>query len=445
MTTDMKKILSIIIICMLICLSLSVCVACTPTEMIDYVSQLKLDLNSETAKLETKVAAYVDGDTTHFEVPSSVVAGGVLKARYLAINTPESTGKIEDYGKRASKFTKEKLKSAVSIYIESDTSKWETDSTGGRYLTWVWYKTDESGEYRNLNLEILQNGLALASNTANNRYGEICVNALEQAKAHKLYVHSGEPDPDMYHGKAQEITLKELRSNLKDYEGVKVAVEGIVTREFGQSVYIQEYDEETDMYYGMGCYYGYYVGPMLSVFSVGNRIRMVGTVQFYENGGFYQISGLEYTEYPDEDDAEIVRLVSTGHTVTYPEMSIEKFVDGKVEIITDSGKVTHSFAEMALNTTIAMNNLQVVSVRQTQNEDSSADGALTITCKIGEKTVDVRTFKRFTDADGNEITPEYFEGKTINVKGLVEYFKYKGEEKGQYQIKVVALKDITIQ
>ena len=199
----MKKFFSILTAATLIILSLGVFVACTPKEMTDYVSQLTLDMNSETAKLETTVTAYVDGDTTHFAVPTSLVKTGVLKARYLAINTPESTGKIEDYGKKASNFTKEKLKNAVSIYIESDTSVWETDSTGGRYLTWVWYKPDENSEYRNLNLEILQNGLAIASSTANNRYGDICVKALDQAKANKLLVHSGKPDPDMYHGAVQ--------------------------------------------------------------------------------------------------------------------------------------------------------------------------------------------------------------------------------------------------
>lgn len=441
----MKKILSIFIAIMLICLSLGVCVACAPKEMVDYVSQLMLDINSETAKLETSVTAYVDGDTTHFSVPKSVVDTGVLKARYLAVNTPESTGKIEDYGKRASNFTKEKLKSAVSIIIESDTSSWETDSTGGRYLTWVWYKTSEEGEYRNLNLEILQNGLAIASNTANNRYGDICMKALDQARARKLFVHSGKPDPDMYHGAAQEITLKELRTNLESYSGVKVAVEGVVAREFGNSVYIQDYDEETDMYFGIGCYYGFYKGPMLDIFTVGNRVRIVGTLQLYENGGFYQISGLQYEEYPEDGDAEMVRFVSSGHEVDYPLTSAEQFASGEVEIVTDTGKQKYGYAELAMNTTIAMNNLKVDSVRATQNEDSSADGALTITCSVGNITIDVRTQRRFTDAGGNDITEEYFIGKTINVKGLVEYFKYSGAEKGQYQIKVVAFKDITVQ
>jgi endonuclease YncB( thermonuclease family) len=142
-----------------------------PLEVVDYVSQLKLNMSSETLKQKVTVKTFVDGDTTHFYVPESVMETGVLKARYLAVNTPESTGKIEEYGKKASEFTKEKLSSATSIIIESDDGNWNADSTGGRYLVWVWYRTSETEDYRNLNLEILQNGLAIASSSANNRYG----------------------------------------------------------------------------------------------------------------------------------------------------------------------------------------------------------------------------------------------------------------------------------
>jgi len=40
---------------------------------IDYAGQVKLDMDSETAKQEVTVKSYIDGDTTHFFVPDSVV------------------------------------------------------------------------------------------------------------------------------------------------------------------------------------------------------------------------------------------------------------------------------------------------------------------------------------------------------------------------------------
>ena len=63
-------------------------------EFVDYASIIQLNKNSFTAKLEVTVKNFVDGDTVHFNVPTSVMPEGVLKARFLAINTPESTGKI---------------------------------------------------------------------------------------------------------------------------------------------------------------------------------------------------------------------------------------------------------------------------------------------------------------------------------------------------------------
>ena len=116
---------------------------------VDYLEQVKFDPNSSTAKIEVTVKMHIDGDTTHFHVPESFDPNGYIKARYLAVNTPESTGKIEEWGKKAASFTKEKLMSATSIIIESDDSKWNADSTGDRYLVWVWYKTAESEDYRN--------------------------------------------------------------------------------------------------------------------------------------------------------------------------------------------------------------------------------------------------------------------------------------------------------
>ena len=64
-------------------------------EYVDFVDQLKLDMTSNTLKQEVTVKAFIDGDTTHFYVPTSLISTGVIKARYLAVNTPESTGKIE--------------------------------------------------------------------------------------------------------------------------------------------------------------------------------------------------------------------------------------------------------------------------------------------------------------------------------------------------------------
>lgn len=442
-----KRVISLLLALIITVLCLS---SCTPGEggttttsstgeaeytVKDHVSELKLNMDSETKKQVVTVKTYVDGDTTHFHVPEDVIPGGVLKARYLAIDTPESTGKIEEYGKKASEFTREKLSGAVSIIVESDDDRWNLDSTGSRYLVWVWYKDSEDGEYRNLNLEILQNGLAAASSTGNNRYGSICLSALAQARAEKLNVYSGEKDPDFYYGDSIELTLKELRLNAADYTNKKVAFEGVITRNDGRSIYIEEYDSDADMYFGITVYYGYGLsGAGLSMIAVGNRSRIVGTVQYYEAGGTYQVSGLTYRQMKPDDPSN-VKKISDGHNPAFVQISADRFVNGKVTLDGDSRE--YSFAELALSTTVSINGLTVKDIYTTSSEDSSSKGAMTLTCEADGTTVYVRTAV-LTDKDGKTVTQESFAGKNISVKGVVDYYD------GKYQIKVLSLGDITV-
>lgn len=411
-----------------------------PGEEIDFAGTVKLDMTSNTIKQEVTVKTYVDGDTTHFNVPESFLETGVIKARYLGINTPESTGKIEEYGKAASKFTKAKLESATSIIIESDDDQLNADSTGGRYLLWIWYRTADDQDYRNLNIEILQNGLAIASNSANNRYGEYCVNAINQAKALKLNIYSGKQDPDFYYGEAVELTLKELRCNIEQYNGVKVAFEGVVVKDYSQTVYVEEYDEELDMYFGMTVYYGFSAAAdVLNILSVGNRVRVVGSVQYYETGGSYQVSGLTYRAMRPKDPGN-VQKISEGHLPSYNLVDAETFA-GKVTVdfVGEDDEITQKefdYAALAMSSSISMNNLVVKSVYTTNNPDSSSNGAMTITCEVNGITISVRTVVL---RDGDDlITEDAFLGKTINVRGIVDVFD------GKYQIKLYSMNDVTV-
>ena len=406
-------------------------------EVVDYAAAVKLNMNSSTLKQEVTVKTFVDGDTVHFNVPADVMPGGVLKARFLAINTPESTGKIEEYGKAASKFTREKLENAVSIVLESDSNQWDADSTGDRYLVWVWYKTSESDEYRNLNLEILQNGLAIASNSGGNIYGSYAQAAIAQARALKLNVHSGQKDPDFFYGEAVELDLKELRSNINAYAGMKVAFNGIVTMNSNQSVYVEVYDSETDMYYGMSVYYGYGLnGDGVQILSVGNEVRIVGTVQYYEAGGTWQVSGLTYRTMKPDDPNNIQKL-SEGHSASYVLTDPVRFATGTVDVVVDETVTTLPYAQLAMSTSVRMENLVVKDVYTTDKEDSSSNGAMTLTCEYNGVTISVRTVVLF-DGEGNLVTADAFAGKTIDVKGIVDYFD------GTYQIKVFSVNDITI-
>ena len=334
--------------------------------------------------------------------------------------------------------------SPESIILESDNEKWNVDSTGARHLVWVWYRTSADSEYRNLNIEILQEGLAIGSNTGQNRYGEIALDALDQAKRAKLKVFSNVKDPDFYYGEAVQVTLAELRTNIANYDGVKVAFEATVARCYNDGVFVESYDDETGTYNGIYIYYGQDLAQLGSkgqriISTIGNHVKVVGKVSFYETGNSYQITDLKLKLREPENPDNLV-LISEGNEIPYTELTADAFTS-KVErtAVVDGEEVLREFdyAELLLATSVSMKGLVVESIYTTTNEASSSKGAMTLTCKVGDKTVDVRT-EVLKDAEGNVITAEYFEGKTIDVRGVVDRFD------GTYQIKVFTMNDITV-
>lgn len=404
----------------------------TQAQHTDFVGMMKLDLNSSTKKLEVKWGerSHIDGDTSHFEVDRSVDASGIIKARYLAVDTPESTGEIEEWGKAASRFTKEKLSSAASIMIESESDRWNYDGNG-RYLVWIWYKPTADAEYRNLNIELLQNGLGASSKASDSMYGEIAVAAIAQANKEKLNMFSGEKDPEFPYGEAASITLRELRTNVEKYNGQKVTVEGVITYNSDFEAYIESYDGETGMYYGMQIFYGYNT-QLIPVLAQGSMVRIMGVVtEFY---GTYQISSLSYNPMRPDDPANTVQL-SKDNAIAYMEVAPEIFVGDKT-VTTEEAEQTFKYAELAVSTSISMKNLKVVDA-YTSGPSASDAGAMTLTCQANGVTIQIRTAV-LKDAEGNLITQDLFLGKTMDVRGIVDSYE------GQYQIRVFSMNDITI-
>lgn len=88
----------------------------------------------------------VDGDTAWFYSDNNEI-----KVRFLAINTPESTNKIEAYGKEASEYTCNRLKNAKKIELEYDDNS-DLKDKYGRNLAWVFVDGDL------LNKDIIENG-----------------------------------------------------------------------------------------------------------------------------------------------------------------------------------------------------------------------------------------------------------------------------------------------
>jgi hypothetical protein len=317
------------------------------------------------------------------------------------------------------------------------------DSTGGRHLVWIWYKTAETDDYRCLNLELIQNGLSISCGNVGERYGEVASKAFQQAKAQKINVFDTNEDPDFFYGDAYEVDLKGLRSNIALYENCKVAFEGVVTRNNNNSVYVESFDEETQMYYGVSVYYGFETGELLNNLKVGNLARIVGTVTYYETGGTWQVSGLQYREFKPMDPSNTIKI-SEGHSAANKLTDAATFTSAQVEleVMNELGSeetTTKSFpyADLAMSTSIRMENL-VVNRIYTTNNGGDSDGAMTLTCTSPEGiTVDVRTIVLRKD-NGELLTEADLLYRTIDVNGIVDYFG------GDYQIKVFTTEDITV-
>ena len=183
------------------------------------------------------------------------------------------------------------------------------------------------------------------------------------------------------------------------------------------------------MYYGFGL-----SGAGLNILSVGNEVRIVGTVQYYEVGGTWQVSGLTYRMMRPKDPGNIQKL-SEGHAPSWTPTAPGTFVS-QVTIQGDEEARIFDYAALAQGTSIEMQSLTVTDVYTTVDEDSSSYGALTLNCVSDGVSIPVRTIPLY-NADGSLVTAEYFAGKTIDVKGIVDYFD------GQYQVKVFTLDSIT--
>ena len=150
----------------------------------------------------------------------------------------------------------------------------------------------------------------------------------------------------------------------------------------------------------------------------------------------WQVADLNYYGRKP-DDPNNIKLIESGKEGAFRLTDAETFNKGKVEVLVGEEQKTFNYAELALGTSVTMENLKVVDVYTTTNEDSSSKGAMTLECQVNGQNISVRTTV-FYDENGELMTKEDYLGKTIDVKGIVDYFS------GDYQIKVFTPKNIIV-
>ena len=278
----------------------------------------------------------IDGDTAHFTPAVDSGNVGTMKARFFGIDTPESTGKVQEWGKPASKYTKQMLEEADlkgTIVVSSAQDSYgppEPDSTGSRYVSLVWInltkKNAPKDELQLLNLMIVQEGLSWVKNVQSMpQYSDTFYAAQRQAEDYKLNMHSGEKDPYFNYGDYKDASLLDIKHEIQaklddpthtnEFDGEKIRIQGTVCGFINHVLYLQDYvlyDNDDPSKGGEYCGINIFVG-MSDISSkytkINTYLKVCGLAQDTENYGF-QVTDTQ-GRFPvgsatSENDAEII-------------------------------------------------------------------------------------------------------------------------------------------
>lgn len=375
---------------------------------------------------EVTVSQFVDGDTTIFRGK----IGSSFTVRYLGIDTPESTYRIDPWGFAASNYTKAQLKKADKIVLQAEGNRVDNN---GRYLAWVWL-ISKDGDSRLLNLELAELAYCYAKST-DTSLDEQFMSAIYDVQKARCRIY-GEIDPDYdYSTESLQISLKELRQNYgtpeatlaKKDAGKKIVISGVVSRTVGKnSCFIQQYDEETGVYYGVYAYGGY---TTQAAFDVGNTVVVEAKIGYYF--GSLQLTEVDATVHswaPDDN----------------PEQDVNTLELEDITVITKTN--TDLIGRL-----VKVSNLTVIGGR-----DTATTNAFSITCSYKTvngvtKEIEIRVDDNvlLKDEDGERITSyQYFSGKKINsLIAVVSYYDYDtedGDYDGNIQLMLTSMKDITL-
>ena len=256
---------------------------------------------------EAELTKVRDGDTAEFRLKET---GRSVVIRSYGINTPESTGKVEKWGKAASIFSKNILESAKYLVLEASKTPAVTDSYGQRYLGYVWYKMDDNSEWMNINLQMVENGYSPNNCVAGSIEYPYYANFKEAedfASNGHLRIHGSEKDP-YYSTKAEATTLKELVED--PYMFYNVELDSGSKVEF--DAYLSDLAVRSEQYhftvsalidgvvYSMPLYAGYGHTQAARGLKVGTKYHIVGFLQKHYDS--FQISGVKYSDFSTAKD-----------------------------------------------------------------------------------------------------------------------------------------------
>lgn len=351
------------------------------------------------------VVQYVDGDTTIFRTKN----GHKVTIRYIGVDTPESTYTTEPWGFAAANHTKNALKNAKEIVLQTDNGlpgKDNPDTTSKRYLAFVW------ADGRLINLELVE--LALAhSKGASTSISSYFAEAVKAGLSSRARIY-GEKDPDYdYSTTYTEMSLKEIHEkygtasaiNSELDKGKKVKVSGTIVRRQGvtsaylQQIFINDKTGEEEIY-GIYLYGGFNENNRLNV---GYTVIVTGTIGYY-NGS------LQITD------------VSTSH------VKVQSMNDqDKVKVIELDNVKEYLANEMNIGNLVKINT--PITITRTYDADETNAFSLYGEYKDNDgksQQISIRVDKNITlkDENGERITSgDYFVGKKLSsLTAIVGYY-----------------------
>ena len=282
-----------------------------------------------------------DGDTANFEQDDYLDEYGntvSIKTRFLGVNTPESTAKVEPWGKKASLFTKHKLEEAQAdadkkstankkvynialINHPSATSFEIKDSSGGRWLAFIWYRPTTESDWRLLNLELVEQGYSrnqLFTDDAVCNYRSY-FEAAEEKNVECKYRVYGEIDEGYdYEEKTYEYSLWKITNDFQNIgisdtgsSGVVLCVTALVVGIQGDNMFLrdvlldkEQVEKGDNKLAGLYCYAGYNSSVCSLLQNASKKYNMDGTgvgliVRFFcratSYNGNVQLSDLKST------------------------------------------------------------------------------------------------------------------------------------------------------
>ena len=401
-------------------------------QIVDYVAQTKLSREYKGKNFltdgigEVTLKTGVDGDTAHFYSGGQFIAG-----RFNGIDTPESTGIIEPWGKKASKYTTGRLNEAKTIVLETEKMVGGPEQDGNkRYLVWVWISNKPSNEEDGstlelLNLSIVQEGYGKMSGVSESRYKDVFLDADAQVQSQKLRVWS-DKDPDFdYAGIYTETTLKNIMTNPKEWVGKKVQFEGIVSRTINSDAYVQmdfPMEDGTVKTYGLYVFTQYKSRECLSV---GNLLQLKG--EFATYNGNYQLVDISYDPYFENPEDTVI--ISKNHVVNPLEVEVND-VNNNPEMI---------------GVLVSLKGLTGFGGYGGTDAGAETNGITVYAKDAKGNELNIRIDKNayIRDESGERIrTYEYFEGKTFDVIGLMGLYESQYTGDIEYQLMLIRTQDI---